>query len=209
LLAAAFINMSHISGLSDETALLLQVQTRSLNLPGLILGGMIIGALGVLDDVTVTQASAVWELRHANPELGRSDLYRRGLRVGRDHIASTVNTLVVAYAGASLTLFLLFELSGQSVTTILNSEGMAIALIAMLVGSIGLVASVPLTTWLAALAAGATAIPHPAPGAPGPGTPHESPSQPETAPSAPDDEDARWRAYFGHFGDSGAPDQRD
>ncbi len=110
---------------------------------------MVLGALGALDDVTVTQASAVWELRVANPELARWELYRRGLRIGRDHVASTVNTLALAYAGAALPLLLLFVLSRQSLGTIANSEIVATEIIRTLVGSIGLVAAVPLTTWLA------------------------------------------------------------
>jgi uncharacterized membrane protein len=116
----------------------------------LLLGGVVIGALGALDDMTVTQASAVWELRRANPALGRGELYRSALRIGRDHVGSTVNTLLLAYAGASLPLMLLFVLSNQSLGTVANSEVVAVEIVRTLVGSIGLVAAVPATTWLAA-----------------------------------------------------------
>jgi uncharacterized membrane protein len=123
-----------------------------LNLSGLILAGIVIGSLGVIDDVTVTQASAVWELRAADPRMDRSGLFRAGLRIGRDHIASTVNTLVLAYAGASMPLLVLFVLAQQSLGTVANGEVVATEIVRSLVGSIGLVATVPVTTWLASVA---------------------------------------------------------
>lgn len=109
-----------------------------------------IGALGVLDDVTVTQASAVWELHAANPTFGFVALYRSAVRIGRDHIASTVNTLVLAYAGASLPLLILFTLANRPLGEALTGEVIAVEIVRTLVGSIGLIASVPLTTGLAA-----------------------------------------------------------
>jgi uncharacterized membrane protein len=118
---------------------------------GLLLAGVIIGSLGVLDDVTVTQTSAVWELHEANPSMGWRGLYRAGIRIGRDHIASVVNTLVLAYAGAALPLLLLFSIAQSSVGSVANSELVAEEIVRTLVGSIGLVASVPVTTALAAL----------------------------------------------------------
>src|SRR2546423_9651213 len=111
---------------------------------------MVIGALGALDDMTVTQAAAVWELRSANPQLTRSSIFRSAMRIGRDHVASTVNTLALAYAGAALPLLILFVQSRQSLGTVANSETVATEILSALVGSIGIVASVPLTTWLAA-----------------------------------------------------------
>ena len=120
---------------------------------GLLLAGMVIGALGVLDDVTVTQTSAVWELRRANPQLGAQALFRSAMRIGRDHVASAVNTLVLAYAGASLPLLLLFSLSGRSLGEVATSQDVATEIVRTLVGSIGLVASVPVTTAVAALVA--------------------------------------------------------
>jgi uncharacterized membrane protein len=117
---------------------------------------VVIGALGAIDDITVTQAATVAEVHRANPGAPRRELYRAGLRVGRDHVASTVNTLVLAYAGASMPLLVLFVLSDQSLTSVANSEVVATEIVRTLVGSIGLVASVPVTTWLAAVAVGSS-----------------------------------------------------
>jgi uncharacterized membrane protein len=120
---------------------------------GLLLAGMVIGALGVLDDVTVTQTSAVWELRRANPELGARALYGAALRIGRDHISSAVNTLALAYAGAALPVLLIFSLSGLSFGTLVTAQNVAQEVVRTLVGSIGLVAAVPVTTAIAAVVA--------------------------------------------------------
>lgn len=151
VLAAVFVAASRFTGLASEEAGFLQSAAGQINLRGLLLGGIVIGSLGVLDDVTVTQASAVWQLHGANDELSVRRLYRAGLRIGRDHIASTVNTLVLAYAGASLPLLLLFTLARQSTASVLTGEVVAGELVRTLVGSIGLVASVPITTALAAV----------------------------------------------------------
>jgi uncharacterized membrane protein len=151
LLAVAFIAATSLTGLADEDARILQLASASIDLRGLVLGGIIIGTLGVLDDVTVTQVSAVWELHHANPTLGRRRLATAALRIGRDHIASTVNTLVLAYAGASLPLLVLFVEAQRGLGEVLTGETIATELVRTLVGSIGLVASVPVTTFLAAL----------------------------------------------------------
>jgi uncharacterized membrane protein len=149
VLAVVFVELGRFSGLASEEALMLQVNAAQINLEGLLLGGIIIGALGVLDDVTVTQASAVWELHAANPGWGFGSLYRSALRIGRDHIASTVNTLVLAYAGSSLPLLLLFSVSNLALTDAVTGEVIAEEIVRTLVGSIGLVASVPITTGLA------------------------------------------------------------
>ena len=109
LLALFFVNISIFTGAGSEEAAFLQISQQQVNLQGLLLASIIIGTLGVLDDVTVTQASAVWELQMANPGYGIAELYRAAIRIGRDHIASTVNTLVLAYAGASLPLLILFS----------------------------------------------------------------------------------------------------
>jgi uncharacterized membrane protein len=114
---------------------------------------MVIGALGVLDDVTVSQASTVMALYRANPRQGFVRLFGEGLSVGRDHIAATVNTLVLAYAGAALPVLLVFSVGQVGFGNAINSEVVAGEIVAMLVGSIGLIAAVPLTTALAALAA--------------------------------------------------------
>lgn len=140
--------LARFSGLASEEAFFL-LAIPDLDLSGLLLAGIVLGTLGALDDVTVTQASAVWEVHGANPSLESSELYASGLRVGRDHIVSTVNTLLLAYAGASLPLLILFTLAGESLGLVASSEVVAIEIVRTLVGSIGLVASVPVTTWLA------------------------------------------------------------
>lgn len=153
ILASAFVEAARITGLATEEALILRVGAAQLDLAGLILGGVVIGALGAIDDMTVTQASAVWELRAANPAMPAGALARAGMRIGRDHVASTVNTLFLAYAGASMPLLVLFVLSRQALVTVANTEIVATEIVRTLVGSIGLVASVPLTTWLASYVA--------------------------------------------------------
>jgi uncharacterized membrane protein len=120
---------------------------------GLVLGGMLIGALGVLDDLVITQSSVVFELFMLNPNLSLRDLYRRAMRVGQDHVAATVNTLVLAYAGAALPMFLLFYLSGEQLQNLINLEYVAEEIVRTMVGSLGLIAAVPLTTILASLIA--------------------------------------------------------
>jgi uncharacterized membrane protein len=153
VLAWIFVAGTHLTGMATEESGLLAASLSGVSLKGLLLGGIVIGSLGVLDDVTVTQASAVWELHRANPAYGFSRLYAAGLRIGRDHIASTVNTLVMAYAGASLPLLVLFTLSSRRLGDVLTSEIVAQELVRTLVGSIGLVSAVPITTALAAFVA--------------------------------------------------------
>lgn len=152
-LSAAFSAAARLTGLDDQTANLIASLGTGVDARGLLLAGFVIGALGVLDDVTVTQTSAVWELRRANPELGAPMLFTAAMRIGRDHVASAVNTLVLAYAGASLPLFLLFTLSGRSLAEVLTAQDVASEVVRTLVGSIGLVASVPITTAVAAVVA--------------------------------------------------------
>jgi uncharacterized membrane protein len=153
VLAWIFVAGTHLTGMASEESGLLAASLSGVSLKGLLLGGIVIGSLGVLDDVTVTQASAVWELHQANPAYGFSRLYAAGLRIGRDHIASTVNTLVMAYAGASLPLLVLFTLSSRPLGDVLTSEIVAQEIVRTLVGSIGLVSAVPITTALAAFVA--------------------------------------------------------
>ncbi len=149
-LGVAFLAATRVTGLADEQAVNLLAFAPSLDFRGLLLAGVIIGSLGVLDDVTVTQVSATWELHLADPTRPVRDLYRSAVRIGRDHIASTVNTLVLAYAAAALPLLLILSQSGRSLGSVLTSETVAVELVRTLVGSIGLVASVPITTALAA-----------------------------------------------------------
>ncbi|MFD9790835.1 YibE/F family protein [Streptomyces sp. NPDC059070] len=151
LLGSLFIGWASLTGNTDDNTGLIHGLYPNIDMSGLLLAGVIIGSLGVLDDVTVTQTSAVWELHEANPTMGPRGLYRAGIRIGRDHIASVVNTLVLAYAGAALPLLLLFSIAQSSVGTVANSELVAEEIVRTLVGSIGLVASVPVTTALAAL----------------------------------------------------------
>ncbi|MGW3973570.1 YibE/F family protein [Streptomyces ardesiacus] len=151
VLGSLFIGWAALTGNTDDNTGLIHGLYPSIDMSGLLLAGVIIGSLGVLDDVTVTQTSAVWELHEANPAMGWRGLYRAGIRIGRDHIASVVNTLVLAYAGAALPLLLLFSIAQSGVGTVANSELVAEEIVRTLVGSIGLVASVPVTTALAAL----------------------------------------------------------
>ncbi|MEU5663648.1 YibE/F family protein [Streptomyces longwoodensis] len=192
VLGSLFIDWAALTGNTDDNTGLIHGLYPSIDMSGLLLAGVIIGSLGVLDDVTVTQTSAVWELHEANPAMGWRGLYRAGIRIGRDHIASVVNTLVLAYAGAALPLLLLFSIAQSSVGTVANSELVAEEIVRTLVGSIGLVASVPVTTALAALVVSAD---RPAPDAgrgreamagatvPGPVGPGSGPTS--SAPAAP------------------------
>lgn len=150
-LSTVFVDLARINLLFSEEAAYLRLGDASVDLRGLFLAGVIIGALGALDDMTVTQASAVWELRSADRGASVRELYRRGIRIGRDHVASTVNTLVLAYAGASMPLLLLFAVLDQPLLDVANGELLAAEIVRTLLGSIGLVAAVPLTTWLAAV----------------------------------------------------------
>ncbi|HXH23196.1 MAG TPA: YibE/F family protein [Dehalococcoidia bacterium] len=154
ILARFSIELVALTGLADEESATLNIITEGgINPEGLLLAGIIIGALGVLDDVTIAQASSVYEIRAANPLLPAAELYRRAMNIGRDHIASTVNTLFLAYAGAALPLLIILSLQAEPAGVLLNREFLATEIARTLVGSIGILAAVPLTTALAALAA--------------------------------------------------------
>jgi uncharacterized membrane protein len=150
LLAWVFVRAAHLTGFTDDSSFLLVGLTSGIDPRGILLAGVVIGSLGVLDDVTVTQVSAVWQLKTVQPELGAAELMRPALRIGRDHISSTVNTLFLAYAGTSLPLLLLFVEAQQDFSDVITREIVATEVVRTLVGSIGLVASVPIATWLAA-----------------------------------------------------------
>ena len=152
-LGSLFIELAHLSGLSSDEAVYLRTTVGTISIEGLLLAGMVIAALGVLDDLTVTQSATVLALRRANRALGFRSLFRAAVDVGHDHIAATVNTLVLAYAGASLPLLLLFSLSGQGLGDVATTQAVGTEIVRTLVGSIGLVASVPITTALAAAVA--------------------------------------------------------
>ena len=165
-LSWAFFELAAFTGLATEEGLVLPLIAGGLDVSSLILGGAVIGALGALDDITVTQAALVAELRYRNPGLSVYELVSSGIRVGREHIASTVNTLLLAYAGAAIPLLMLFVVSDQSLVMVTNSEMVAVVIVRTLCGSIGLVAAVPITTILAALVSSGSG---PAGGDPQPG----------------------------------------
>jgi uncharacterized membrane protein len=150
-LASLFARVSHLSGGSSDESVYLGASQSGLSLQGLLVAGMVIGALGVLVDLTVSQSSTVIALRRVNPSLGFGGLFRGALDVGHDHIAATVHTLVFAYAGAALPVLLIFSVGGTSSTDAVNGEAVAAEIIAALVGSIGLILSMPITTALAAV----------------------------------------------------------
>lgn len=150
-LAYLFVDIVSLSGLGSDDAFSLQYgQTGNINLKGLLLGGIIIGALGVLDDITTSLSAVIEELKKANPSYTFSQLTKSGFRVGSEHISSLVNTLVLAYAGASLPLFLFMILNPlhQPLWAILNSEIIVEEIVRTLAGSIGLIMAVPITTLL-------------------------------------------------------------
>jgi uncharacterized membrane protein len=155
MLSSVALAAAELSGFAAEESYILTLVGR-IDISGLVLAGVVLGSMGAIDDITVTQASAVWELKAAAPHLGWRQLFVRSLRVGRDHIASMVNTLLLAYAGAAMPLLLFFVLSSQSLGAVLNSEIVATEVLRTLLGSIGLVAAVPATSWLAAITAADT-----------------------------------------------------
>ncbi len=151
--SVVFVHFGKLFGLGTEDALFLQINQSSdaINLRGLLLGGIIIGVMGILDDVTTAQTAAVEEINKANPQLSFTQLYIRGISVGKEHISSLVNTLALAYAGVSLPLFLLFIINkGQPLWVIANGENIAEEIIRTLVGSVTLILAVPIATYLAA-----------------------------------------------------------
>ncbi len=150
LLAALAVSATRLSGFGDEDAATLAFLAADIDAGALLLGGIIIGALGVLDDVTSTQASTVLELRRANPSLGAMQLFARAMNVGRDHIAATTNTLVLAYAGASLPLLMILAGQSQPLGLLVSHEQLTTEIVRTLAGSIGIVSAVPITTALAA-----------------------------------------------------------
>lgn len=152
-LAMLFTELSHLTGYSGDEVAYLSAYLGDLSVQGLLLAGIVISALGVLDDVTVSQASTVMALRRAAPEMPFARLLREALLVGRDHITATINTLVLAYAGASLPVLLVFAIGDIGVGDAFNSEAVASQVVAALVGSIGLIAAMPITTAIAALLA--------------------------------------------------------
>jgi uncharacterized membrane protein len=152
VLGSLFTTIGRFTGLAGESERFLATVGETIDLRGLLLAGLVIGALGVLDDVTVTQTAAVWELADADPAASRRTLFSAGLRIGREHVSAAVNTLVLAYAGASLSLLMLFAVSGQGVLDTVTTELVAQEVVRALVGGLGIIAAVPVTTLFAALA---------------------------------------------------------
>jgi len=149
--AYIFTDAMRLTGISSDEAIFLNFATRgSLDFAGLLLGSIIIGILGILDDVSITQASVVQELKGANAKLNRYELYTRAIRVGRDHVGSLVNTLALAYVGVSLPLILLFARANSDWTLTINQEIIAAEIARIVIGSIGLILAVPFTTFVAA-----------------------------------------------------------
>jgi len=150
ILANVFVEASRLTGFASEEAAFLQVASQgTVNIKGLLLAGIIIGALGVLDDVTVSQASIVNQLKQANKKMPFKELYGRAMKVGQDHTSSMVNTLVLVYTGAALPLLLLFIDRPHPFLEVINYEIIADEIVRTLVGSIGLILAVPITTILA------------------------------------------------------------
>jgi uncharacterized membrane protein len=140
------VSAARLTGLTSEETVQLQGYDPTLNFSGLVLAGIVVAGLGVLNDVTITQASAIWQLHEVSPQMSWRELYSRGMAVGRDHIASTVYTIVFAYAGAALPLLLLFEVYTTPAWTLVTSSAVAEELIRTMVGAIALVLAVPVTT---------------------------------------------------------------
>ena len=153
ILANLFVNLSQLTGFASEEAGFLQAYKPGLiNMKGLLLAGIIIGVLGILDDITISQAAIVDQLKKANPKLRLKELYKKAMNVGRDHIASMINTLILVYTGAALPLLLLFINNPSPFSQVINYEIIADEVVRTLVGSIGLILAVPITTLIAAWA---------------------------------------------------------
>lgn len=148
--SAAAVAMTHLTGVADEDTTFLS-SYHGVDMQGLLLAGILIGSLGALDDVTVTQASAVTELARANPGYKPIQLYKSAARIGRAHIASVVNTIILAYAGASLPLLILIAAANRPLGQVITTQLIAQELVRSVVGTLGLIAAVPLTTLLASI----------------------------------------------------------
>lgn len=151
LLGALLAGVAHLDGSTSDLAGQLLADSPGLSLQGIVIAGMVVGALGVLADTAVSQVSTVMALRRANPAYGPRRLYREAFAVGRDHLAATIHTLVLAYAGAALPLLLIVRASDAGFATAITTQELAEPVVATLVGALALVVAVPLSTLLAAL----------------------------------------------------------
>lgn len=150
LLSIIAVAVTHLTGFSSEDAVYLNIRTEgTLDFTGLLLGAIIIGVLGVLDDIAITQAAVVTELYNSGANLKPKEIYAKAIRVGREHVGALVNTLVLAYTGAALPLLLLFSSSNESFLMIINREMFATEIVRTITGSIGLILTVPIVTLLA------------------------------------------------------------
>ncbi len=145
------VGATRLTGITDESAGVLSTFAGGLNFQGLLACATIVAGLGVLNDVTITQSSSVWEIRDAAPTMGRAAVFASGMRIGRDHIASTIYTIAFAYAGSSLAVLLILQLYGLPVLDLLTTEEIGEEIVRTLASAIGLVLAVPLTTGIAAL----------------------------------------------------------
>jgi len=154
VLSVIYVHSAKLTGYTTDEAAFLQIMKGGvMNMRGILLAGIIIGFLGVLDDITISQSAVVFQLKSANKKIGFSELFTRSMDIGRDHISSMINTLVLVYAGASLPLLLLFEDSSKTFGEVVNYEIISSEIIRTLLGSIGLIIAVPITTVIAALVA--------------------------------------------------------
>jgi uncharacterized membrane protein len=156
VLGSVAVDVARLTGLTDEETTTLLTYDATLDFSGLVIAGIVVAGLGVLNDVTITQASAIWQLHEVDPAMGWRQLYHRGMAIGRDHIASTVYTVVFAYAGAALPLLLLFELYSRPAAVTLTSSALSEEVLRTLVGGIALVLAVPVTTAVGAFFATAS-----------------------------------------------------
>jgi uncharacterized membrane protein len=159
LLAAWATNAANLAGVGNHDATTLMNTSSNISISGVILCGLIISGLGVLNDVTITQSSAVWELYELAPRSSARKLFTSAMRIGRDHIASTVYTIAFAYAGAALPILIIVMLYDRPLADTLTSAELSEEVIRTLVGSIGLVLAIPVTTLIAVLVVKATGSP--------------------------------------------------
>lgn len=151
LVAATYaVGATALTGFASEESVFLNMSTKgSLDFVALLIGGILIGVIGVIDDITITQASVVAELKNAGQHLSRRELYFRAMKVGKDHMGAVINTLILAYTGASLPLVLLLYVSDAPTIQLINSEVITTEIVRTIVGSLGLLSAVPLTTLIA------------------------------------------------------------
>jgi len=158
VIGALAVSAARLTGFNNENALQLLQYDPTLDFSGLVLAASVVAGLGILNDVTITQASAVWQLHEASPGAGWRELFSRGMSIGRDHIASTIYTIVFAYAGSALPLLLLFDLYDRPFWTTLTGSEVGEEVVRTLVGGIALVLAVPVTTLIGALVATAASV---------------------------------------------------